>query len=292
MQAASARKSLAVFFAFLVPLTAVAHVLIIRNGMTLPLVAYAMWTPGIASVLTRLIRREGFLDVSFKFRTPGMKWSLLVACFYPLVVGVLAYGGAWITGLAEFSWIPPEAAPSFLTGLPVWVSFSIWLVLVSVMTFPISAALAFGEELGWRGFMVKRLIEAEIPYPVLISGVVWGLHHVPVILSGQYGPAGSGGLAAVGPFMVGIVAAGFTIAAARLISGSVWPAVVFHAVYNSMMQGGFDTALASTSRWLGEAGYLLVAVEVVVAVAIWRWYKRIYRQGRESDVHWGDRRIC
>ncbi len=292
IQATNARKSLTVFFAILVPLTIIAHVLIIRNGMTLPLVAYAMWTPAISSVLTRLIRKEGFRDVSFKIRTLGMGWSLLVACCYPLVVGVLAYGGAWMTGLAEFSWSAPDAVPTFLTGLPVPVTFLIWVVLVSVLTFPISAALAFGEELGWRGFMVKRLVEARIPCPVLISGVVWGLHHVPVILTGQYGPAGSTGPAAVGPFMIGIVASGYAFAAVRLVSGSLWPAVVFHAVYNSMMQDGFDTALAESNLWLGEAGYLQVAVEVVVAVGIWCWYKRMYREGGKVDVDWGNRRIC
>jgi len=274
MQRSDARKSLAVFFGLLVPLTTLARVLVVKNGMTLPLVAYAMWTPAIASVLTRLIRREGFQDVSFRFRTPGMKWSVLVACLYPFVLCSLAYGGAWMTGLADFSWTLPQSVRPVLSHLPMPVSFLIWVMLVSIIHLPMSLALAFGEELGWRGFMLTRLIEADIPFPVALSGIIWGLHHVPVILSGQYTPSGATGPAAIIPFMIGITAAGFAFAAVRLKSGSVWPAVLFHGVFNIVTQDGFGVALQHTSKWLGEAGYLETAVEVMLAAGVWLWFRK------------------
>jgi len=78
MERDEARKSLMVFFGFLVPLAGLAHVLVIRNGMTLPLVAYAMWTPAIASVLAaaliwywyrkRMYGRDGTTDVDWGSR--------------------------------------------------------------------------------------------------------------------------------------------------------------------------------------------------------------------------------
>jgi len=281
-----------VFFGFLVPLAGAAHLLVIHNGMTLPLVAYAMWTPAMASILTRLIRGEGFSDVSFDFRTPRMGTTLGVAFFYPLTVGLLAYGGAWAVGLADFSWKTPAFLGALLHGIAPPIGFAIWVLIVPLITFPLSASLALGEELGWRGFMVKRLIEAELPCPVLLSGLVWGVYHVPIILSGQYGPAGSSGWTAVGPFMVGIVAAAYTFAAVRLVSGSVWPAVVLHAVYNSVMQDGFDRAFHGAGGWLGEAGLLTVAVEVLLATGVWLWYRKIYRKGAFLDVAWGDRPLC
>ena len=45
---------------------------------------------------------------------------------------------------------------------------------------------AFGEEVGWRGYMLTRLIVADVPKPVLVSGLIWALLHIPLILSGQY----------------------------------------------------------------------------------------------------------
>lgn len=50
-----------------------------------------------------------------------------------------------------------------------------------------------GEEIGWRGYMLTRLVDSGIKAPILISGLIWGLWHAPLILSGQYasGPADS-----------------------------------------------------------------------------------------------------
>jgi hypothetical protein len=60
-----ARRGLAIFFANLVPLSAIFEVLIITTGdfsWLIPLV----WVPALASVVARLVLREGFSDVSFR----------------------------------------------------------------------------------------------------------------------------------------------------------------------------------------------------------------------------------
>jgi uncharacterized protein len=48
----------------------------------------------------------------------------------------------------------------------------------------LSCVSAAGEEIGWRGYMLTRLTEGGIRYPVLASGVIWGLWHVPLIVTG------------------------------------------------------------------------------------------------------------
>jgi uncharacterized protein len=61
-----------------------------------------MWSPTVASVIARLVLREGFSDVSFWFgglRT--LPWYAL-GLGVPLAVGILAYGAAWLTGLVGF----------------------------------------------------------------------------------------------------------------------------------------------------------------------------------------------
>ena len=40
-----------------------------------------------------------------------------------------------------------------------------------------SLILVPGEEIGWRGYMLTRLIAAGVPNAVLVSGVIWGLWH-------------------------------------------------------------------------------------------------------------------
>ena len=50
----------------------------------------------------------------------------------------------------------------------------------------IAAISATGEEIGWRGYMLTRLVDAKIPRPILVSGLIWWGWHAPLILSGQY----------------------------------------------------------------------------------------------------------
>ena len=57
---------------------------------------------------------------------------------------------------------------------------------------------AAGEEIGWRGYMLTRLIDAGVPAPVIVSGLIWGLWHVPLIVAGIiYGAHPSPALAVV-----------------------------------------------------------------------------------------------
>lgn len=81
-------------------------------------------------------------------------------------------GLAWLTGLATFSAAGMSFIGSIVINLTVGVLFS--------------GTATAGEEIGWRGYMLMRLFNAKIPRPVLVSGVIWGLWHLPLILSGQY----------------------------------------------------------------------------------------------------------
>lgn len=45
---------------------------------------------------------------------------------------------------------------------------------------------AFGEEWGWRGYLMPKLIEVMgKPASVIVGGIIWGLWHAPLTLSGH-----------------------------------------------------------------------------------------------------------
>ena len=60
-----ARRGLMLYFALLVPLSALLEGLIIRTH-NLAWAMVLMWVPALASVVARLTLREGFADVSFR----------------------------------------------------------------------------------------------------------------------------------------------------------------------------------------------------------------------------------
>jgi membrane protease YdiL (CAAX protease family) len=277
-----ARRGLAIYLAGVVVLTALFDVLVITFS---PLwILGRMFAPAAASVVARLMLREGFADVSFGFGGRRTWKALLLAVVFPIIIGLVAYGLAWATGLAQFD--PQPSAGLFaqlasdLASSPVMV-FVIMLILTTfVGVFP-NAFFAAGEEIGWRGYMLTRLIDAGVPQPVLVSGLIWGLWHIPLVLAGVY-VAGSSPIVSAVLLMVSVTSSGFVIARMRLETGSIWPAIVLHGAWNSTIQGAFDPATTSSGAgvtlWVGEAG-ILTAIALVVAAVIF------------SRGHWTIRRV-
>jgi membrane protease YdiL (CAAX protease family) len=256
----AARRGLAIYFALVVVISGGLEAYIIINPEVFrsPIaILVLMWTPAVASVIARLVLKEGFSDVSFRFgglRT--LPWYAL-GLGVPLAVGILAYGSAWLTGLVGFE----GSAGAFLVGL---VSAATWITIYGFI-------FTAGEEIGWRGYMLTRLIDAGVPRPVLVSGLIWALWHVPLILAGIYAAGPYPALSAV-LFVISVTSAAFVFARIRLETGSIWPAIFAHSAWNSIIQGPFDGAATgpNAALWTGESGILPVIVLVVVAVIVSR----------------------
>lgn len=271
----AARRQLALYLAltFAISLAIQARIFALGGPIedyTLEVLAL-MWAPGLASLICRLVFREGVRDVSFRIGRAGGAWPWLVAWLAPLVVCAIAYPLAWLSGLDAFG---PDSGVGLATLAPP-ARFAAILGLTLTIGVPLSAISALGEEIGWRGYMLTRLIDAKVPYPIVLSGLIWGVWHLPLILSGQYA-AGPNPLLSAPLFLVGIVAGGIVIAYVRLETGSMWAATLFHASWNATIQGVFDRftqgggASRTESIWIGESGILVVIVHVVVAALLLR----------------------
>jgi uncharacterized protein len=256
----AARRGLAVFFVIVVVLSGAIEAYIIMNpeffGTLLGVLAL-MWSPALASVIARLVLREGFSDVSFRFgglRT--LPWYAL-GLGVPLAVGILAYGAAWLTGLVGLQ----GSAGAFLVGL---MSAATWITIYGFI-------FTAGEEIGWRGYMLTRLIDAGVPRPVLVSGVIWAGWHLPLIFAGIYAAGPNPALSAV-LFVVSVTSISFVFARMRLETGSIWPVIFAHSAWNAIIQGPFDGAATgpNAALWTGESGILTVIVVVAAAVIVSR----------------------
>lgn len=289
MDPARARKGLVVFFAVVLVGSAAIEAAIWAApdpiGKHPGLVAALTWTPALASLVARVALREGPRDVSFRLGGRRGLRLLAVGYLYPLVVGVLAYGLAWGTGLETYA--PPSAGASFAR--------SVGTNLVLGTTF--GSLFSAGEEIGRRGYMLTRLVDAGVKRPVLVSGLVWAGWHMPLILTGQYAVGRYPWLSAA-LFVPGVVAGAYVMARVRLASGSIWPAVVCHASWNALIQGSFDRFTAGgdpskgTTLWTGEAGILVVLVQCALAAAlVWRPFE-VLRSPQDDPSGTLDRRTA
>lgn len=262
-----ARQGLIIYFGVLLAGSTVFEWLLLRAGDSIRnhvgLVLPWMWMPAVASLVARLSLREGATDVSFRFGGRAGAQMTLLGWLFPLAVGTVAYGVAWSTGLAIFKRPEVPGLPSVTAPI---AAFALVLAIRLTIGVPIAALAAAGEEIGWRGYMLTRLIEADVPHPVLVSGLIWVGWHLPLVLGGVYA-SGSNPLASASLFLVVIMAQAYLFARLRLASGSVWPAIVGHAAWNATIQGLFDfsTVRSPAAFWVGESGILVAFTSVCVA---------------------------
>ncbi|MBZ4329250.1 CPBP family intramembrane glutamic endopeptidase [Corallococcus sp. AS-1-12] len=228
-----------------------------------------MWTPAVASVVARLALREGFQDVSFRLGGAQGRRAVLVAWLLPALASGLAYGVAWGAGLVAFS--PPTLRDFGLEGLPPLARFGVLLAINLTGGLLISAVTATGEELGWRGYLLTRLVAAGVRYPVLWSGLIWWAWHLPLLVSGRYRVGPEPWLSPV-LFLIPILAASYVMARLRLTTGSVWPAVMLHSSSNAVVQAAFDASSGDASLWVGESGLLVCLTSLLGAALIARWW--------------------
>jgi membrane protease YdiL (CAAX protease family) len=107
----------------------------------------------------------------------------------------------------------------------------------------------------------------------LISGVIWAAWHMPGIFLADLNDTGIPNVYAAAMFAVLIIALSFPFAWLRLKSGSLWPAVLLHAVHNQLIQGILDKLTGKTAVTpyiTGEFGIGLALTGLVVAYVFWR----------------------
>ena len=244
------------------------------SGLLLPVM---MFTPTVAMLVVVLMLRT---PAQHRLRFLGM-WPLrpagrtilflAIGLFGPWVLSLLIAGLAALCGWAILDPEQSVVAQQLAATLPGDVDRELIMtvIIVQIVATPfnaiLSSMLAVGEELGWRGWLTPALRPLGTWATLLITGVVWGLWHAPIILLGYNfaRPDVSGVLLMV----AGCVAWGILLGWMRLRSASVWPAVLAHGSLNA--SAAVFLALFDARRLdLALAGPLGVAAWIVLAIVI------------------------
>ena len=102
---------------------------------------------------------------------------------------------------------------------------------------PIANFLAtFGEEFGWRGYLLPKLLPLGGRNAVLLIGIIWGIWHRLFIFMGYEYGFKYPGYPWAGPllFLWVTFGLGTFLAWLTLRSKSIWPAVIGHAAVNGI----------------------------------------------------------
>ncbi len=263
-----------VFLFSSVPYTLIIHTGHLATGSG-TMVFLLMWCPALAAFTACRIFDIDVAKLGWRWRPTRYEvW----AYFVPLLYSIPVYLGTWIflPGAFAFSTFAAEMSTAF--GFPHSPRLTAWLLAIpayaSVGVIG-SMTRALGEEIGWRGFLLPRLVgRVGFTAGCLLSGCIWAVWHYPLLLFADYN-AGTPRLYALSCFTLMVIGDAFIFGWFRLKSGSLWPAAMLHASHNLFIQGIFDRMTSSAGRSLYVTTEFGAGLALTVgASAFYLWTRR------------------
>jgi uncharacterized protein len=230
----------------------------------------------LAAVLLMLlvVTRDGRVQESWRALGLGQSgwraWG--VALLGPALLLLVAYGILWRTDYAALA--VPEGTTLVIVVTAILSAFASTFVF------------ALTEEIGWRGYLLPRLMPLGTRPAVLVSGLLHGIFHLPLILLTPFYHGAGNKLIVVPLFLASLTLAGAIYGYLRLATGSVWPAAIAHTSLNTAW--GILTGLTAVSSPLaveylgGESGVL--ALLGYAAIAGWCLYRLGGRSQRSAET--------
>ena len=216
------------------------------------------------------------------WRTLGRSAGYAIAVM--LAILALGFAVAWLAGWlgvpgaghlaatdAEFRARMMQVVPGMTADTPlpapavVAAGGLLWGLLAGLT---VNAVFAFGEEYGWRGVLAQELLPLGTLRANLLTGVLWGLWHAPIIMLGHnYGGEWGWGI----PMMVlWTTPLAFLLSWVRERSGSVIAPSILHGAYNGTI-GFFAMLLVGGNLFVAlPMGLLMTLVLTVLAVVVGR----------------------
>lgn len=235
-----------------------------------------MFFPLLSVVIVQAIHKEPILKglgVSFKLN----RW-FAVAWLLPVVFNVAAMFASALFPPMRFSTETPilqDALAQMSQSIPDIDAYKLLAItIVSGLSagITINALFAFGEEIAWRGWLLKQFEGVTFLKASLIIGVFWGIWHAPLIAMGHnYAQHPFIGL---GMMIVCCVLLTPVIQYIRVKSKSVITAAIFHGTLNAgagmslMYIDNFNDLLSGSA---GLAGFLVLLVINCSLFAIDKW---------------------
>lgn len=222
-----------------------------------------MFTPATAGLFVCLHNEISFSSVGLRI---GRRRWLALAAVLPLpVLGTITALSLGVPGVTFDSSFDLPAQVGLPSG-PFWTLVALGAMVVVGAT--VNGILAFGEEFGWRGYLLWELAPLGFWKASVVIGAVWGVWHAPLVLAGHNYPS----FPVIGVFAFTItciaMAPLFTYLVVR--SQSVLPAAIFHGVFNAAGLVGYAGTDSSVLRQLvaSEGGIIGISVFTLIALGI------------------------
>ena len=241
--------------------------------------AACMFFPAIGVLLTRLITKERFKNAWLKPNIKGNLKVYLLAWFGP---GILTLIGAAIYFLLfpntldlEFSFFIAtlESAGAPMETLPISVGLLMLIQIVQALLLgpAMNFLTCFGEEWGWRGYLLPKMDQQLPRIPMLlVTGIIWGLWHAPLTAIGHNYGIGYPGFpfAGIGMMCLLCIVWGVFMAYITLKTKSCIPAILAHGAINGIAAIGIYFTYDGGNPFVGPAPTGIIGMIPFIIVAV------------------------
>lgn len=232
-----------------------------KDGAIFAVILVGSFGPGLAAaILTLRSGRDEFLFWVRAFVKFRCGWRAYAAAFFPFPLAVLL-----LTILLGY-----EPIIDAIGGQPAWASYAT-IFPVAILNGLATVALGagpIGEEGGWRGYLLPRLLESggEVRASLII-GVIWALWHLPAMAMFSDWRGGIGFWTYLPLYVVSVTSLSFLFTRVWLIGrGSLVPIIWLHGIVNAIGSMAFDKAMW-TSPWSHEASVIFFTAACAIAAA-------------------------
>jgi uncharacterized protein len=248
-------------------------------------VLIAMWVPALATLITtRFITKEKLNTTLFGFG-PSWKPYLVTALVIPATF-IITYLLTWAIGLGQPDWQLKSfyaMIASLGTDMSTAPSPRLLLTLLFILSLTLSpifnSIFGFGEEWGWRGYLLPRLMPLGKWKAYILVGIIWGLWHAPIVAIGFNYP----GTPVLGILMMILLTTsiGIYMNELTLHYKSAILAGWIHGVFNAQAYGIWRMLLfAGVNTVLGGiTGLVGIAVIFVTGLAAVLYFKSVDKNG-------------
>ena len=254
------------------------------TGVALPVTSIVMFCPLLGALVSSRLMEKAPTGVAWKPRVRKEWPRYLVALIAPTL---LSLAGAalfflFVPGAFDpnMGYVTQAFAKAGVTGVDPTAYVTQSLVTSLVWAF-FNMLFAVGEEAGWRGYMMPRLVKLLGSTKALVlGGLVWGAWHWPLIVIGGY-EYGTGYAGA--PFVGMAAMCLFTFALGTSLwwlykrTGSIWPSALAHGAVNAIAVIGMCWTDGTMTSWLlgpTLAGLISVLPALVLAIVAARSLSR------------------
>ena len=246
------------------------------------MISSMMFAPAFAALISRLITKEGLLHSGFQFNFSKHKFCFLFGwfgttalTFLGAILYFLIFQGNYDPSMSDFVQTAIDNG-SEMDAVNIIANFKTTL-LINVFSAPVLDVInSFGEEWGWRGYLLPKLYRKLGTIPaILISGLISGLWYAPLVVLGYYYGTGYSGYPFTGILAMCVfgMVTGCIYSFVSLRSGSIFPAIFAHSAVNVMMSQAAYFTKDGGNFFIGPAPTGIIAgIPFIIAAVVFLLY--------------------